>query len=171
MEKKKEQMHVLDLDMKHEIKWATSELVNMEKHLYDALQEISEKLKKNPEKKSLEVAFESLSKLLNEIRIHRSMHLNKFIEDIEKGLDFKGVWCMLKHSFGGMHQFCEVGAKALYIGDYEYAKKCFLTAKLCSEIPLFLERIAKEVKKLEKGEAECSEKISDRTAEGSKLTE
>ena len=167
MEKKKEQMHVLDLDLITEIMWATSELVNIEKHLYTALGDIETKLKQNPDDKNLKLVRDATHEMLNKTRIYRSKHLEK-ITDFLKVLKIKGLWCCAKHEIGGMHQFGEVGAKAVFLGDKEYANLCFETSQFCLELFMFTRKLAE---KIEKGEAECSEKTSDQTAGELKSTE
>lgn len=98
-----------DIDRNEDLYWATSELINIEKHLYLALAFLNEKIKKEKDpqmKEYYQKVFNLLARLLKKVREERTKHLERIYS-----LKTFSTWCIYKHITGGMHQFGEVFAK------------------------------------------------------------
>ena len=102
-------INILDVDRDEDLVWALSDMWNLEKHINQTLNDLSEKLEKNPDDEYLKL-FRLLSQVLTELRVHRTKHL----ERIEK-LKHMGTWCEYKHWVGLMAQMGEVASKDIYM--------------------------------------------------------
>ena len=121
---------------------AVADLYSVEKHIILTLNDLSEKIKENPEKEDI-LLFDLISKLLNEVRSHRAKHM-KYIAKLKK----RSVWCYYKHFIGAGMQFGEVAMKEIYRGNKERALECLETSNFCFNTIIFLNTIAKKLNKV-----------------------
>lgn len=85
--------------------WATSDVYNLEKHLYYTIW-VTQGEKK-----------ERYEKLLVEVRKIRADLMRKLIRDTSKLTGAE--WCQLKHMIGAAAQLCEVAVKDFHMGNFE----------------------------------------------------
>lgn len=138
-------INLYDIDRDADLMWAVADLWNIEKHLNMTLNNLSAKLKENPNDKKLNTLFVLISKILDEVRKYRAKNL----KHLEK-LKLFSIWCVYKHLLGAMMQFGEVGAKEISMGNYERARECFETSEFCYNTIIFLNHVAKEINEVEK---------------------
>lgn len=141
-----------DIDRDADLMWAVADLWNIEKHLNMSLNNISAKLQKNPNDKKLNLLFEALSELLDNVRKERGKHLKHLYK-----LKVYGIWCSTKHFLGAMMQFGEVAAKEISMGNLERARECFETSEFCYNAIMFLNALAKKLDEMGDANGNSSE--------------
>ena len=147
-------INLMDIDRDEDLMWALGDLWCLEKHLNQALNKITLKLKEDPNNEYNKKLFELISNVLNQVRIERTKHL----KNIQKLHEF-ALWCSYKHLLGIMMQFGEVGAKELYIGitnkneeNIKRAKECFETSNFAHDIIILFNKFAKKYKGVKNGQ-------------------
>lgn len=141
---KKGKISLFDIDRDEDLRWAVSDLYNIEKHLSTTLDFVAKKLEEEPENEYYKKLFEFASKLLNGVRIHRSKHLKRLTKFEELGF-----WCIGKHLLGAMAQFTEVGAKDIYMNEKEeIIKMDFETSAFCRDAFIIINQFQKVKEKL-----------------------
>ena len=145
---KKGKVDIFDVDRLEDHMWAVADLWCLEKHLNIIINNLTKKLKENPNDKKAKTLYELAINLLNETRKHRAKHLKK----IEK-LRAYGWWCCYKHYLGVMMQMGEVGAKYVYQALEQNkpellkdAQDCFETSAFAHDTIILLNKFADKIK-------------------------
>ena len=158
-EKKKEEnikemagrIKIEDIDRDEDLIWAVGDLVNLEKHLATAIYNIEEKIKKEPKNENLKSLLNFASRILNEVREHRTIHLERLYYIKEYGL-----WCSVKHIIGAMYQFTEVASKDMRMAlqsnegtdgeNFKNAIKDYRTSKFLHDLLILMKKFSEKNK-------------------------